>query len=584
MKLKQEGLDMLDEKLKSIADEYVEPGIIRGFDKVWPDCEERVTAELEHESVVVQAKLPRRIEQAEKDVRWHEKFDEYLKEEMVKAKRVMLDRWSRFYCWITSIVWWSVAVGEMFIFPWFYRNVFDVPLHIGAAFSPLFPAASLFVKFIHYDDLSEEKRRLFRRSIFWIWLITLAAFSIPFLICRTLVQEWQRHADTFSLSDSSSGFSWLFVCELLTMIALWLWGMASVIGMAIVNGRFRAPATRVENLEKEIQTNKGRLQQATEVFTNLSAELKTVTSKIKCQILAVKSYLQNVVFKQKEDRRMNILKAMHPYLFQEETAPSNGKTHASAGAALALIGMLLAGAMSHAQAQDIFFVQDVSRTSVEQDFQGLGQVVLAMPAGATITLFGSDGAQWVQGSIEDTYEAKQLRQRQALVGQARPFYQRIQARPSTVRDYATVLADILPRVTSNSLLIVQGRPLYRLDPVNWDEKIPSVSWAFHADSPFGERALAPAPARFRAAVIFSPGDFVSPNHRSEIQRFLQILIGRLNGALVLFTTDARTVAALVSRPVASQRDAQPGLPPVSEAERRAPLKLTGATRLGVAEP
>lgn len=575
---------MLDDRWKTIADDYVEPGIVQGFDKVWPDCEHRVRAELEHESAVAQTKLPRQIEQAEKEVRWHEKFDDYLREELMKAKRVMIDRWSKFYCWATFIFWWSVAIGEMFAFPVIYRDIFDLPLSIGWALSPLFPAASLFVKFIKYEDLSEKEKCRFRTVIFWIWVITLGMFIIPFIISRALVLRWQHSASILSLSGSSSGNS-LFSFSLTTMIFGWLWGMTTVVGMAIIHSRFRDPATRVNNLEGEIQVNREPTKQVTEVYTTLLAELRTVNTRIKCMVLAVEGYLKNTIYKQLLERRRIAVKEMHPYLFSDEAAPQNGKSQGTtAGATLALVAALLLSAMSCAYSQDIFFVQDVGRTSAEQEFQGFGQVVLAMSAGATITLFGSDGSQCFQGTIENTYETKQLRQRQAIIDQARPVYQKIQARPSDVRDYATVLADILPRVSSSTLLIIQGKPLYRLDPINWDERIPSVSWAFHPASPLGEKALSSATVRFRAVILFSPTDFVSPNHRAELNRFWKILLGRLNGMLVLFTTDTKAVTALIPKPTPMQKELQPDFPTIPETERYAPLKLIGVTRLGVAGP
>lgn len=227
-------------------------------------------------------------------------------------------------------------------------------------------------------------------------------------------------------------------------------------------------------------------------------------------------------------------------------------------------------------------IQDVTRTSVEKDFQGFGKVVLGMPGGASLTLFGSDGVEYVHGSIEkDTYQGKELRQRQALIGQGRALYLRIKERPSDVRDYASAMAEVLPRMKGDAVLILQGKPLYKMGSVSWDRRIPSLSWAFNPVSPFGEGALAPAPARFRAAIVFSPEDFVNPNHRAEVQHFWTVLLSRLNGDLVLFTTDPEALPRLLAEPGSSAGRSRADLQ-VTPSERNASLRLDEVTLLEMA--
>ena len=109
--------------------------------------------------------------------------------------------------------------------------------------------------------------------------------------------------------------------------------------------------------------------------------------------------------------------------------------------------------------------------------------------------------------------------------------------------------------------------------------IPSLSWAFHRASPFGEQALTPARAKFRAAIVFAADDFVSPNHRAALQRFWRVLLARLQGELVLFTTDASGLPALLT--AAPAEESPSSAVQVSEAERSAPLQLEGVIRLGV---
>jgi len=225
----------------------------------------------------------------------------------------------------------------------------------------------------------------------------------------------------------------------------------------------------------------------------------------------------------------------------------------------------------------IFFIQDVAPTSAERDFQGFGKAVVAMPPGASITLFGSDRSEYFHGSIEkDSYQSRQQRQRMGLIGQARQVYTKIREQPGEMRDYASVLAEVIPRMKADALLILQGMPFYKRGPIDFSERIPSISWVFSPASPFGPGAIPPAPVRFRATVLFDPEDFASPNHRMEIQRFWAILFERLNGSLCFFTTDREAIPALLAGIAGEQRVDLRNLTPE---EKNAPLKLEGVSQL-----
>ena len=89
-------------------------------------------------------------------------------------------------------------------------------------------------------------------------------------------------------------------------------------------------------------------------------------------------------------------------------------------------------------------------------------------ATGSVVVYGSDGRQGISGRIEETFLAKQKAQQRKLISEGRQFYLAIQqGRAEGVRDYATALAEILPRITEGSLVVLQGKPLYRRDPIDW---------------------------------------------------------------------------------------------------------------------
>ena len=480
--------------------------------------------------------------------------------------------WWRFYSPLALVLWLAVAFGEAVVFPQIYRDAYDLPLHIGYAFAALFPAISLLVKGLIYNDLSVDGKRRFTRVLWYILGASAAAFVFTFPVARALSLQSQRQMATLSLSGQGAGSDPLLALQIVSFIALWILGVAIATGLALYHANHRRPKARAENTEAELRVTEEQLQEATAVYTRLLQEQQEVESKMESQILTARNEFFTAVLKRKEERM--VLERLYPRIFQPVAPSSNGKAGAAkVGAALALLAALLAGPVA---AQEVFMVQDLTRTSVEKDFQGFGQVVLGLPQGASVTLFGSDGAQYLHGRADGGYENKVLRQKQALIGQGRAVYQKIQAQPSGVRDWATALAEILPRMNGDAILVLQGKPLYKRGTVDWDGMIPGMSWAFHPASPFGEGALAPAPVRFRAAIVFVPEDFESPNHRMELQRFWTVLLSRLNGDLALFTTDAAALPRLLTERGRQPAGTQAHLK-VPSAEREGYLKLEKAT-------
>jgi len=603
-------MNLHDNELQHLVESYVERGVAEGFEQVWPDAERRVRAILGTRVAFRNETLPRQIEQAKRKVESGEKCHEGFREDLAKVKQSMLDGWSGVYYWATLILWILITGGEMLAFPVVYRDVFDMPLNVGSLFCFVFPAASLFVKGVLYKDLSERWKRLFRRIRFGLWGISVVVFTFSFLTARTFILDNQRQMAALSLSGSS-GTNFLIPLQLISFIGLWFFGLTTAIGLAILHDYYRQPKDRLDLMEGELCAADQQLREHTTAYTDLVREAEGSKSLIEDKVLAVKNALQTLILQEEKrisamlyQEKEKMFRRRYPRLFVDmaplaEGSQTEGKVRgtqvngrrngkakvAGIGATLALAVMVLAGPRVASTAPNVFIIQDIARSPdvVEKDFQGFGRVVLEMPVGGTVTLFGSDGVEYIQGCIDGTYTGKIQRQRQALIGQGRAFYQRIQQRQfsKNPRDYASAIAEIVPRMQADAILILQGKPLYMVDPVTWDERIPSISWAFHPASPFGERAIKPAPVRFRAVAIFAPDDFVSPNHRAEIERFWRILFGRLNGDLVLFTTDAGAVVTLLSQPGISTNGPRPDMP--GEQERNAPLRLEGVTRLGITQ-
>jgi hypothetical protein len=563
---------------------FIERGLRVGFEELWPECEQYLRTVLQRLKAEVLSRLPRKIQQAEQKVSTLERHRAYVLEKLNETKAALLEGWSPFYYWLTLVFWGAVTLGDAGVFPLIYQDAFGLPWKVGLAFAAVFPAVSLIIaKGSFYGDLSEWGKRRFRKIVHGVVLISLVCFSIFFILTRALMLAMGRQS--LSLSGPTGGPDWATIAQVVSMTSLWLLGLSIAIALSLMHSKYRNPREQVAKLEKELPQVEGELQVATEAYTELEVRYQTVHAEVEEQVLEAKYQLYTEIEKRKEELRMNLQKELYPYLFDPPSpapAAGNGKVRQGLKTLSALGLLVLSSWAAPAQSQEVFLIQDLSRAAVEPDFQHFGRLVLALPGGASIRLFGSDGVQYVQGAIEDTYPMQQQRQRQTLIGQGRAFYQKIQAEPVPVRDYATCLADILPRLERNALLILQGKPLYRLDPIDWEGRIPGLSWAFHSASPFGESALNPSSSPFRAALVFAAGDLLGPNHRAAMQRFWSLLLARLNGDLVLFTTDFEAVIALVARHEDGSSLPRPDLTQISEAERRAPLKLEGAPRLGVA--
>jgi len=575
----------LNHRIQEVVAEYVPTGVDRGVDGVWPDVECRVRSLAEEEVEFRNATLPLQIEQAHTKVKVIEEHRENLLAERNRIRMAQIDGEGKFSWWSTKVGWGALVLAELVLFPWVLQEALGLPIYSGILYGFVFYAISLVAKGYYTALNASDRERFFKL------LVNAVKASLPvFVICVTTSRVLNIAAgqSNFQLQPSGGGLqSSLTWWQWGTLIGLWVLGASSGCVLACVSARYRHPDAKLRLIERDLRQTEEELREATADYVGPVREKKENEGLVENSVLAAKNMLNAVVLYEK-GRKERIQKVCPAYFSPPQSLPesSDGRTAATRiGATVAMVLFLLFSPMIAFGDLQVFIVQDVTRSAeaVEQDFECFARTTWAMPPGE-LTLWGSDGIEYARGTVEKTYSGKMQRQRQELLNQGKAFYLKLKEHPGKVRDYATALSEILSRPTGAAdqvLLIILGSPLYCLGPVDWSSRIPSLSWAFHAASPFGEKSLLSAQARFKAAMIFRTEDFVTPGHRLALQKWWAVFLQRINGNLILFTADTEALSDILSR-IDSIPDRPRGeLLDVPPSERIAPLRLEEVRPLGI---
>jgi hypothetical protein len=572
-------------RIQEIVAGFVPIGVERGVDVVSPDLERRVRLLAEEEVQFRNATLPIQIEQAYAKVKAIEEHRENLLAERNRIRMAQIDGEGKFSWWSTKIGWGALVLAELVLFPWVLQEALGFPIYSGILYGFVFFAISLVAKGFYTSLNASDRERFFR------FLVNAVKASLPvFVICVTSSRVLNIAASQPNFQLQPSGFGAVFSLtgwQWGTLIGLWVLGASSGCVLACVSSRYRNPDAKLRLIDKGLRQTEKELCKATDDYTGPLREKQEIEGLVENSILAAKSMLNAVVLYERE-RKERLQKMCPSYFSPPQILPesSDGKaTAARLGTTVAVALLLLFSPMIAFADLQVFVVQDITRPAeaVDRDFECFARTAWAMPSGE-LTLWRSDGIEYVRGTIEKTYSGKMQRQRQEILNQGRAFYLKLKGHPGKIRDYPTVLSEILSRPTGAAdqiLLIILGSPLYSLGSVDWNSRVPSLSWAWHTASPFGEKSLLPAQARFKAAMIFRTEDFVTPGHRLALQKWWAVFFQRINGSLILFTADAEALSEIISR-IDSIPDRPRGeLLDIPPAERNAPLRLEEVRPLGI---
>lgn len=552
--------------------------------------------------------LPSRIEKWRARLTYLSERRAELVSKVHELANVLYTKTGKLYLVICALLWLPMINAELQLYPTIVSDYFDVPwdslVGLGLAVAGL---AVIGVR-VFLIRQSETVQRVFETLTYIFALLIFIVLAI----IGGLMQISTNNENAIPSLDASLFSNPDAVMQGAIFLCVGLITLFVATGLAIAFGKNRDPAGRIADIERDI--------------SKIDEELATLTEQVEAdeqdhgdadafktrheqlgdswvhQIYHVITEYNEERQREQDAERERTRQAFHKekretmeqhFRQQEEelygksiegtthTQRQNGRStpRGGLGSLLIVIASLFSSIAVEA-GERVILIQDMSipKTEVEEAYGAFAQLVLNLPVGSSVMVYGSDARHYGAGTIEGTSKVKIRMSRSRLIGRGKQLFRSMQSEPRQIRDFPTALAEILPQINQpGTILLIKSSPLYRRGDIDFTGRVPNDAFLVNSDSPFS--ALQPAPIAFRVVILYDTQDFLSPNHRASIQRFWSMWVGRLNGHLVMFTSN-QTIMENLLESVPPQPKGAPVFPALSDDAVSTKLKLTSATALG----